>query len=239
MHIPGMGPRRQRATPVIGRLRSGPKRQARASNLPLEIEAALVAPLYTRIASFIVAHVASTSLCLVAVVRIGGSWPAASLATSLTTSCALGWLIIRVGRLRAPVTPRALLRWRRPYQVVGLVWSVTGGLTCAACVVIGLDELSRLLAIGLMLGTCGGIATRNAGTPGYATSQICGWLVPLMITAPVLGSWYWLLSAMVLLYVAAMRSITMQYYTNILSLIRSAAESRQAQLASAARMSEY
>ena len=83
------------------------------------------------------------------------------------------------------------------------------------------------------------IAARNAGTPGYATSQLCGWLVPLVITAPVLGYWYWLLSLMILLYLAAMHSITWQYYTNTLSLIRSVAESRQAQLASAARASEY
>jgi diguanylate cyclase (GGDEF)-like protein/PAS domain S-box-containing protein len=189
-----------------------------ASPLPPAVQAALVAPLYKRTVSVIAAHLAILGLNAMAIARIGGLWPAILLAANLVMLGVRVWMLLTIRR--APMrTPHDTLRWRRPYQAVGLAWTCLSSLLCAACIAVGQDDATRLLAIAMVLGIPAGFASRSAGTPRFAIAQLCIWLLPPMAATPLLGPWYCTLSLMAAVYLIAMCSIVRQHYADIVALI--------------------
>lgn len=214
---------------VAARCRLTWRRIVSAPELPEEIEAALVRPLYTRVFSLLMGHVTGLCLCALVMARVPALWPAVFMAALLGLLGARAWVILLVWPLRSS-PPAALLRWRKPYEIVGLAWALVSAAFCCLCVAASGDEVTRVLAIALVLGSANGIASRNAGTPRFAMTQLCIWLLPLIVVATVLGSWYPLLSLMVTMYLPSLCSIVRQHYADMLSLI--GAERHEAALAS-------
>ena len=185
-----------------------------------------MAPLYTRLGSLFLGHLAGICLSLFALGRVDPPWAAGFVAANLLLCVGRMVLILVVRHLRSRGTEDVLVRWSRPYKAVGLAWSLVGGAMCSCFLVSG-DEPTRLLAIVLALGTCGGIAARNAGTPWFAMAQLAVWLLPFVAVAPLTGPSLWPLSLMVSIYFAALCSIVRQYNRDIRALIDAATESRR------------
>ena len=213
---------------LIARFRSVWERGARTPELPEDVEAALARPLFTRVYPLLQAHVTGICVCAVVFARIAQLWPAAFLAALVGLLALRGWLLVQARRASA-FSPLALLRWRKPYQAVGIAWVVVSSLFCVFCVVASGDEITRILALALAFGSASGTATRNAGTPRFAVVQLCIWLMPLMALAPLLGPWYPALSVGLALYLAALCSIVRQHHRDMLSLVT--AERHEAALA--------
>jgi len=205
---------------------------------PAEVEAALIAPLYARTGTLLIGHAASLILSGLAVLRLGGALPICLLIANLCLSAGRSCVLLRMRPALAACTPDKLLAWRRPYQALGLAWSVICGATCAECIACGQDELTRLWAVALALGTAAGITSRNAGTPRYALAQIGLWLAPMLPAWPMAGSWGWGASAMLCLYIAAMASILRRQHGELIQLISAERHSRAIQQDLAERESD-
>ncbi len=203
---------------VVARCRLTWRRIISAPELPEEIEAALVRPLYTRASSLLLAHATGLGLCAMVMVRVGGLWPVVFMAALLGLLGARAWVILLVRPLSSSPSA-ALLRWRKPYQLVGLAWALVTAAFCSFCVAASGDEITRVLAITMVLGNASGTAFRNAGTPRFAITLLCIWLLPLIAVAPLVGSWYRVLSLMAVLYLPSLCSVVWQHYAEMLSLI--------------------
>ncbi len=184
------------------------------------VRAALVAPLYARLGSLMLGHLAGLFLGVLAVRRDAGVWPAVMLAGLVIVLAARLVVLWRVRRLRGSERNRASLMFAPGYCLVGVAWAAISGVFCALCVAMaGTNDTVAKLAIILALGTCGGIASRNAGTPRFALTQLCAWLLPVATVASPLGRDRWALSVMLLLYLAALCSIVRQHYRDLIALL--------------------
>ncbi len=177
--------------------------------------AALVAPLFDRLASLCVGHVAPLSLCLFVALRTESAWPAICLAIDLTLL--LLRVVVVAGYRRLP-SPKAheTLRAARRYFAVGLAWSVATGAFSALCTLLAEDEATRILASTLAMGTVGGIASRNAATPRFAIAQISVLLIPQMAVDMAVGGWHWTKAMMEMIYFIALCSIVRRHHADTL-----------------------
>ena len=190
---------------------SGPHRDAWQEDQA----AALVAPLFDRLASLCVGHVAPLSLCLFVALRTESVWPAACLVIDLALLVLRVIVVADYRRLDSP-KPRDTLRAARRYFAVGLAWSVATGAFSGLCIVLVDDEATRILASTLAMGTVGGIASRNAATPRFAIAQISALLLPQMAADLLLGGWHWTKAVMEVIYFIALCSIVRRHHADTL-----------------------
>ncbi len=116
-----------------------------------------------------------------------------------------------------------------PYQVVSIAWCLVSAALCCFCVVRG-DSTLRLIAFFLILGTTGGIASRNACSPRLALVQIVIWLSPALPEATQVDQSSWTLMLMIGVYFAALYSIVQRHYNDMVALIDAERTSQLAQL---------
>ena len=220
MHIPAVSPKvLMRLDGTIARSfgnREQNRPAARANGLPADVRATLAAPLFDRPASLLVGHLASVMLALIAVIRLDRFWPIASLGALAAVLIAR---IVLLQWFRRRGTTGTVVAWARPYIAIGVIWSAIGGAFCVMCAGSLSDEPMRFLGMILSLGTAGGIASRNAGTPRFAMAQIGLWLVPQLALQVVLGSFHWIVAVMLALYIAALCSIVRRHYGDLLRLV--------------------
>ncbi len=196
-------------------------------------DAALVAPLFDRLASLCVGHVAPLALCGFVATRTDSAWPIICLVLDLVLLAARIMVVLGFRRLRDP-QPADVLRLAQRYFAVGIIWSVATGAFCAWCYASVDDDATRTLAATLAMGTVGGIASRNATTPRFALAQISSILLPQIGVAVSLGSWHWTQATMVLVYFIALRSIVRRHHADIRASLRA-----QRERAELARRSEH
>ena len=192
------------------------RRPASPLGLPADVRATLAAPLFDRPASLLVGHLASVMLALIAAIRLDRSWPIAFLA-ALAAVLVARLVLLRWFRISGSAATVAA--WTRPYIAIGVLWSAIGGAFCVLCAGSFADEPMRFLGMILSLGTAGGIASRNAGTPRFAVAQIGLWLVPQLVLEVALGAFHCIVAVMLALYGAALCSIVRRHYGDLLRLI--------------------
>ncbi|MBP0445279.1 EAL domain-containing protein [Roseomonas sp. SSH11] len=176
--------------------------------------ASLIAPLFDRLSSLVVAHAAPLSLCAYVAARIDAQWPLYFLLADVVLLLARIWVVISIRRRGNP-SSEALLRAALPYFAIGVAWAVVTGAFCFLCYVALDDEASRVLAVTLAMGTVGGIASRNAATPRFALAQIAALLLPQALGGALHGSWHWVQTAFVLVYFVALCSIVRRHYLDV------------------------
>jgi diguanylate cyclase (GGDEF)-like protein/PAS domain S-box-containing protein len=204
---------------LIARIRLAWSRPRRASDLPPNVQMILVGPLYRRIASLIVGHLAGLVLCAITMAQTGSLWAGILMVLSVILLGARGVVVIQTRRLGASPDLVSLLRWRTPYQAIGVVWSAVTSLACVGAFLVGDSDLLRVLGFVIAFGTTAGIATRNPGTPRFAITQIIIWMVPLAAAAPLLGPKYLVLSLLVVSYTLILTASIRQQYRACLDLI--------------------
>ncbi len=154
-----------------------------------DIQAAVTNPLFGRIPTLMLGHITALFCCVVAVVRIGGTWPMAFTLASLATALARLVVVWRGRRVPPDTRPVAAPRWRRAYEALALVFAAVSGAQCAYWVMCGGDDLCRTIGLLLMLGNVAMIASRNAANPRFAIALLILWLLPLpLMTACLLFS---------------------------------------------------
>jgi diguanylate cyclase (GGDEF)-like protein len=137
----------------------------------------------------------------------------------------------RLARLPAPPgRPPNTLRYRRPWQMLGLVWAALCAALVCDCLVAG-DDVTLLVAVTVVAGICGGIASRNASTPRYAVGLLAMLLAPCITIEAWLGHSYWYIAVLTTIYLLALASIVRQQYNDIRALIDAEQRSRLAQAA--------
>ena len=138
------------------------------------------------------------------------------------------FVLYKARHLPDPADPRDVLRWRLPYQVVSLAWCGVSAALCFFCIWEGNGTL-RLITIFLILGTTGGIASRNACSPRLALVQIVIWLLPALSEATRVDGSFWTVPLMVAVYFAALCSIVRRHYNDMVALIDAERTSQIAQ----------
>jgi len=176
--------------------------------------AALAAPLFDRLASLCVGHVAPLSLCLFVALRTESAWPLACLVIDLVLLLLRVVVVAGYRRLPSP-KPQETLRAARRYFAVGLAWSVATGAFSGLCTLLADDEATRILASTLAMGTVGGIASRNAATPRFAIAQISALLIPQVAVDLASGGWHWTKAIMEVIYFIALCSIVRRHHADI------------------------
>ncbi len=195
--------------------------------------AALVAPLFNRLASLCVGHVAPISLCLFVATRTESGWPIVCLLIDLALLLLRVAVVLGYRRLPAP-GPADTLRAARRYFAVGLAWAVATGAFCSLCYLLIDDEATRILSSTLSMGTVGGIASRNATTPRFAIAQITVMLIPQMAVDVSFGGWHWTKATMELIYFIALCSIVRRHHADTRRTLQA-----QRERAELARRSEH
>lgn len=192
------------------------------------IRSSLLASLFDDQRSVLISGIASAFVALVAIVSLRGVWPALWLVAGLVVIGArIKVAHAYVAAIRSvPVHP---LRAATHYALLALLTAAMLGAGSMACVMSG-DAALSALAIMVTAGTLGGIASRNAGLPHLAVTQIVLGAAPLGLGALLAPSHsYWVLVPPLLAYIAAMASIVRRHYSGLVALM--AAEQTNAELA--------
>ncbi len=226
----------------LGFLMLAPLRSARAAlprdrDVPLHVQAILAGPLFVRFGSLFIGLLGPFGLGLVAILRIDGPWPAMLLAVNLATSVPRVLALQRGNKAALPGQPPNTLRYRQRFQICSLAWAASSAALACYCMATN-EDLARLVAVTVTAGICGGIASRNAGSPRYAVAMVTIWLLPLAVVYVWLGPAYWIISALAVLYLAALISIVRWQYGDMRALIDAEQRSAAAQAALAVRESE-
>ncbi|WP_052388663.1 putative bifunctional diguanylate cyclase/phosphodiesterase [Belnapia moabensis] len=195
--------------------------------------AALAAPLFDRLASLCVGHVAPLSLCLFVTTRTESTWPYACLVLDLLLLLLRVAVVVGYRRQPSP-SPAETLRAARRYFAVGIAWALATGAFCSLSYLLVDDEATRILSATLSMGTVGGIASRNATTPRFAIAQITSLLLPQMAVDMSLGGWYWTKVTMEAIYFIALCSIVRRHHADIRRTLQA-----QRERAELARRSEH
>jgi len=194
-------------------------RRLRAGDVPPpglhEDDAAfLIAPLFDRVSSLLVAHAAPLFLCALVALEERGGWAAWFVAANIVLIVARARLVLSFRQLRDPGA-EAVRRAARGYFAVGAAWALLTGALCFLCFVALDQPLFQLLAATLASGTAGGIASRNAAVPRFALLQVSAILVPQVAAAALLGGLYWVQAAQVCLYLAALCSVVRRHHRDL------------------------
>ena len=201
---------------------------AHRRTLPLEVEAQLTATLFRHVGSLIAGHVGGLVLAALTINEIDGPWPFVFTAALCLMAAFRAFVLYKARHLPDPTDPRDVLRWRMPYNAVSLAWCVISAALCCFCVLAG-DGSIRLIAIFLILGTTGGIASRNACSPRLALVQIVLWLSPALPEATRLDEHLWTTLLLIAIYLAALTSIVRRHYNDTVALIDAERASQHAQ----------
>ncbi|MDR5856432.1 diguanylate cyclase [Caballeronia sp. LZ062] len=126
----------------------------------------------------------------------------------------------RAARRREAPAPEP---WARRYAPFGLAACGLTGLGTMACVMSG-DAMLASLAIMVTAGMLGGIASRNAGVPHLATSQICAGTLPIAAGALLGPAGYWMLVPPLAVYIGAMTVVVRRHFRNLVALMTAEAE---------------
>ncbi|WP_082012659.1 bifunctional diguanylate cyclase/phosphodiesterase [Belnapia sp. F-4-1] len=176
--------------------------------------ATLVAPLFDRLASLCVGHVAPLSLCLFVATRTESAWPVAFLLIDLALLLLRVAVVVGHRRLPAP-SPADTLRAARRYFAVGTAWAIATGSFCALAYLLVADGATQVLSATLSMGTVGGIASRNATTPRFAMAQISLIMLPQVAVDISIGGWHWTKVTMEVIYFIALCSIVRRHHADI------------------------
>jgi diguanylate cyclase (GGDEF)-like protein/PAS domain S-box-containing protein len=216
---------------VINRLPPALRGLFVGQHLPDDIRVWLVAPLYGRMASLMLGHIAGLCVNLAVFARTGAVWAELSLLAGMVAMLAR-LTVLGVARRRKRIGgDPALLALTPWYCAVGVFWAVASGIFCGLCACVN-DESTRLFASTLALGTGGGLASRNAGTPRFALIQVYAFLMPLAAVEAVRGGDLVFVGLMTTLYTVALRSIVWQHYADLVSqfVAKRASAEREAEL---------
>ena len=197
--------------------------------LPLDVEARLTASLFRHLGSLMAGHVGGLVLTGIAMGEIGGTWSLIFTAAFLVLGALRAFVLYKARHLPDPAGSHDILRWRMPYQVVSIAWCLVSASLCCLCVIRG-DSTLRLITFFLILGTTGGIASRNACSPRLALVQIVIWLSPALPEATQVDQSLWTLMLMMGVYFAALCSIVQRHYKDMVALIDAERTSQLAQL---------
>ncbi|VXA93757.1 Diguanylate cyclase [Burkholderia sp. 8Y] len=166
-------------------------------------------------------------VALVALVRVHTPWTVAWLLADALLLLARVAVVYRYRAARRRQAPQPE-PWARRYAPFGLVACGLTGLGAMACVTSG-DAMLASLAIMVTAGMLGGIASRNAGVPHLAVSQICAGSLPIGVGALFGPAGYWMLVPPLIVYIAAMSVVVRRHYRNLVALMT--AEEEHAELA--------
>ncbi len=202
---------------------------AQRRTLSLDVEARLTATLFRHVGSLVAGHVGGLVLAALAINEIGRPWPFVLTAALCVTAALRAFVFYKARHLPDPAAPHDVLRLRRPYVAVSVAWCIISAALCSFCILAGNGSL-QLIAVFLILGTTGGIASRNACSPRLALIQIVIWLLPSLPEATKVDESFWTIVLLVGIYFAALASIVRRHYNDIVALIDAEQTSQLAQL---------
>ena len=196
--------------------------------LPLEVEARLTATLFRHLGSLVAGHVGGLLLTGLAIEQIGGTCFFVFTAAFSALAALRVFVLYKARHTPDPAEPRDILRWRTPYTAVSLTWCVFSAALCWLCVLRG-DSTIQLITAFLILGTTGGIASRNACSPRLALIQIVIWLSPVVPEATRVDGSFWTILLMLAIYFTALCSIMHRHFIDMVALIDAERTSQLAQ----------
>jgi len=171
------------------------------------VNAALLATLFTRTASLVLSGVAGLVVSLAVYVRTGSPWAIAWAVADLIVLAARLVLIRKFQRVGETEIRADVGRWARAYMIGGIISSTMLGVGCFCCLLLQ-DQTISLLSLTVVTGTAGGLSSRNAALPRFATLQIALMLLPVAVGAAMGGDRFYLfLSAEIIFYIWALTSI--------------------------------
>ncbi|MDB5363572.1 MAG: diguanylate cyclase [Rhodospirillales bacterium] len=172
-----------------------------------EVAAALLATLFTRTASLVLSGAAGLVVSIAVFARTGSPWAVAwSVADVIVLAGRL--ILIRSFQREGETGIRKDDRlWARAYMIGGIISSTMLGVGCFFCLLLQ-DQTISLLSLTVVTGTAGGLSSRNAALPRFATLQIILMLLPVAAGAALGGDrWYLFLTAEIFFYIWALASI--------------------------------
>ena len=213
---------------MIAKLHEIGARATQRRTLPLEVEARLTESLFRHLGSLVAGHVAGLVLAALAIKDIGGTSFLVFSAAFATLGALRAFVFYKARRTPDLADPRHIIRWRGPYLAVSVAWCVVSAALCCFCFMKG-DGTLRVTTSFLILGTTGGIASRNACSPRLALLQIVIWLLPAVQNAMRMYENSWILTLMIAVYFAALYSIVKRNYNDMVALIDAERTSQLAQ----------
>lgn len=192
------------------------------------VRAALLSSLFDNQHSLIMSGVAAAFVALVAVLDLHRIWPVLWLVAGIVAvgyRFAIAHAYVAGNRSESTHPFRAA----KQYAFLALLTSALLGIGSMACLIYG-DAGLDALAIMVTAGTLGGVASRNAGVPRLAVSQIVLGACPIGLGALLAPNHiYRLLVLPLVIFVPAMASIVWRHYKTLVALM--VAEQMNAELA--------
>ena len=184
-----------------------------------EVNATLLATLFTRTASLVLSGVAGLVVSVAVFARTGSAWAVAWSVADLVVLAARLLLIRSFKRVGETGVRRDVGRWARAYIIGGIISSTMLGVGCFFCLLLQ-DQTISLLSLTVVTGTAGGLSSRNAALPRFATAQIALMLLPVAAGAVLGGDrWYLFLSAEIIFYIWALASIVDRNHRHLQGLM--------------------
>ena len=213
---------------MIAKLHEIWARATQRRRLPLDVEARLTATLFRHLGSMIAGHVGGLLLAALAIEHIGGQCFLVFTAIFSVLAALRAFVFFKARHPTDPADTHDVLRWRIPYNAVSVTWCVVSAALCWFCVLRG-DSTIQLITFFLILGTTGGIASRNACSPRLALVQIVIWLSPALPEATRVDGSFWTILLMLAIYFTALCSIVRRHFNDIVALIDAERTSQHAQ----------
>ena len=183
------------------------------------VNAALLATLFTRTASLVLSGLAGLVVSLAVYVRTGSPWAVAWAIADLIVLAARLVLIRKFQRVGESAIRADVGRWARAYMIGGIISSTMLGVGCFCCLLLQ-DQTISLLSLTVVTGTAGGLSSRNAALPRFATAQIALMLLPVAVGAALGGDRFYLfLSAEIIFYIWALTSIVSRNHRQLEGLM--------------------
>jgi diguanylate cyclase (GGDEF)-like protein len=184
-----------------------------------EVNAALLATLFTRTTSLVVSGVAGLVVSIAVFLRTDSPWAVAWSIADVLVLVARLILIRRFHRVGETSIRADVGRWARAYMIGGILSSTMLGVGCFFCLLLQ-DQTISLLSLTVVTGTAGGLSSRNAALPKFAVAQITLSLLPVAAGAALAGDrWYLFLVAEILFYILALRSIVGRNHRQLAGLM--------------------
>ncbi|BGE87675.1 putative bifunctional diguanylate cyclase/phosphodiesterase [Methylosinus trichosporium] len=132
-------------------------------------------------------------------------------------------LYVLVTHERTPLEKRRrdAEQWEFRYALGGIGFMTAVGVTAAVLFYKHHDEMTVYYGIVIMTACAGALAARNSGSPRIVFGQAIGTLAPLAVTCLFYyNSWYWGLTAILVLFFVSVKSTTKFLHANLEAALR-------------------